>query len=198
MKTKILYFDLETTGLEPLKHSIVQIAGIYEVDGVEVDRFNLLIQPHPKLLIEQDALKAIKKTEEDLKAHEFTQEEGFKEFMKRINKYVDRYDKRDKIRLCGFNAAKFDSNFLSRFFEINRCAYYGSYFYPEVLDAMIFASMYLWGPRRLGMKNFTQGSVAKELGLEVLEDSLHDGAYDVELARSIFKITTGEEPEELW
>lgn len=195
---KILYLDLETTGLHYLLHSIVQIAGILEVDGKEVDRFNFLIRPHQKLKIDKKALESIKKTKEDLAAHPLSQQEGFKALRDRLNTYVDRFNRADKIRLCGYNAAKFDANFLSRFFELNRDPYYGSYFYPEVLDSMIFASAYLWPTRRKSLPDFTQASVAKELNLQLDVDRLHDAEYDVELARDIYKITSGVKLEELW
>ena len=41
--------DLETTGLDPKKNKIIEIASIRVENGVITDRFQTLINPHWKL-----------------------------------------------------------------------------------------------------------------------------------------------------
>ena len=41
------------------------------------------------------------------------------------------------------------------------------------------------------MPSFKQHRVARELGIEVDEDRLHDASYNVELTRGIYRIVTG-------
>ena len=40
------------------------------------------------------------------------------------------------------------------------------------------------------MENFKLSTVAKTLGIEVKDDSLHNAMYDIELTHEIFKIVT--------
>ena len=42
---KCLYFDVETTGTDPVKNDIIQLSGIVEWESDEVDRFNFRVKP---------------------------------------------------------------------------------------------------------------------------------------------------------
>ena len=66
---KVLYFDVETTGLDALRCSIVQLAGIIDVDGVEKERFNIFMRPFENSEISQEALKVIGKTKEEINSY---------------------------------------------------------------------------------------------------------------------------------
>ena len=52
-----IFYDVETTGENPNKHSIHQVAGLIEVDDQVVEEFNIHSRPHPKAAIEPEALK---------------------------------------------------------------------------------------------------------------------------------------------
>ena len=54
---KILYYDVETTGTDERKHSIHQLSGCIEIDGVVQEGFDYRTAPHPKSLVEPEALK---------------------------------------------------------------------------------------------------------------------------------------------
>ena len=54
---KLLFLDTETTGLEPGKHGVVQIAGIIEIDGVVKEEFDFLCRPFDGQLYEARALE---------------------------------------------------------------------------------------------------------------------------------------------
>lgn len=194
---KILYFDLETTGLIPQIHSIIQIAGIIEIDGEEVERFDIKMKPHPKLKIDQQALISNNTTEEIINANPYTQEEGFREFKRILDKHIEKYNKADKMYTGGYNTAGFDLPFLSRWFEIHRDKYFGSYFLPGSFDGMVLASQYLRGIRRSKMPAFTLMHVAKELGIEVEEGKLHDGLYDIVISKKVIDIVTFKELEDI-
>ena len=55
MKTKLFWYDLETTGLRYWKHGIHQIAGLIEIDGEVVEKFNFDTAPHPQHILEPEA-----------------------------------------------------------------------------------------------------------------------------------------------
>lgn len=54
--SKLLFFDLETTGVKFWRNGIHQIGGIVDIDGQEVERFDIRLAPNPAATIEQEAL----------------------------------------------------------------------------------------------------------------------------------------------
>ena len=186
---KILYYDLETTGTDERKHGIHQMSGMLEIDGKVVEDFDYRVQPNPKAKLEPEALAIGRVTEEQVMAYE-PMDKVYRRFKAMLQKYVNKFDKSDKIYLCGFNSADFDNRFLRAWFKQNGDSYFGSFFYGEDLDVRILAAQYLLN-RRAGMENFKLMSVARELGIEVDESKLHDALYDIELTRACYRIVTG-------
>lgn len=54
---------------------------------------------------------------------------------------------------------------------------------------MVLATAFL-ATRRPDMENFKLSTVAKTLGIEVKDDSLHNAMYDIDLTKAIFDIVT--------
>jgi len=67
MKTKILWLDTETTGIDPSLHSIIEIAGIIDIDGVPEKEFSYKVQPHKDFEIDEEALNISKTKKSELK-----------------------------------------------------------------------------------------------------------------------------------
>jgi DNA polymerase-3 subunit epsilon len=188
-----VFYDLETTGVNPRRHSIHQLAGLIEVDG-KIDRsFDIKTRPHPKAEILPDALKVGNVTLEQVQAYK-PMKEAYVEFTSMILEYVDKYDTQDKCYLVGYNNRYFDDVFLRAWFEQNGDQYIGSYFWNNTLDVLVLATEYLL-KRRAQMSAFKLKSVCRELGIEYDESKLHNGVYDVELTREIYQIVTGLEIE---
>lgn len=187
---KILFYDLETTGVKINKHSIHQIGLIMTIDSEEVDRLNIHVAPNPKAEIDPEALKTTNVTEEQIKAYQ-PMGEGYKQLISFISKHIDRYDRQDKAFLCGYNNAKFDDIFLRAWFEQNGDMYFGSYFWSGAMDSMVYATQRLRNVRKR-MPDFKLKTVARQLGVEVDESKLHDAMYDIELTREIYYICTEE------
>ena len=184
---KILYYDLETTGLDFRKNAVVQLSGMLEIDGTVVQKFNFKMAPFKDAVIDKQALLVIGKTEEELFKAQTMQEVYFK-FKNMLSKYVDRFNKYDKIFLCGYNNIRFDDIFQRSMFERCKDNYFGSWFWGNSMDAMVSASEHL-ALKRNRMVNFKLSTVAKELGVEVDNSKLHDALYDVELTRAVHKLT---------
>ncbi|MDZ7795548.1 MAG: hypothetical protein U5N56_00180 [Candidatus Marinimicrobia bacterium] len=55
---KFLYFDVETTGLNPAKHDITQLSGLIEIDGEVVDGFNFNLKPYDFTVIDPRAWRS--------------------------------------------------------------------------------------------------------------------------------------------
>lgn len=185
---KIMYFDLETTGVKHWKNGIHQISGVIEIDGVVQEKFDFKVQPNPKAVIESDALKVGGVTEEQVKAYpEMTV--VHKQLITMLSKYVAKFAKQDKFFLAGYNSAHFDEDFLRAFFTQNGDAYFGSWFWAGSLDVMVLALEALKHKRHL-MKDFKLMTVAREFGITIDEAKLHDAVYDVMLTREVYLAIT--------
>ena len=183
---KLLFFDLETTGTNPGRNGIHQISGQIVIDGKHVQDFDFHVRPNPKAVIEDAALNVGGVTREQVLAYP-PMGQVYKEFVAMLDKYVDKYNKKDKFFLVGYNNAAFDNQFLRGFFLQNGDNYFGSYFWSNSIDVMVIASAYI-ADRRADMENFKLSTVAKFLGVSVSDDSLHNALYDIELTRAVYSI----------
>ena len=182
-----IFYDIESTGLNEYKHSIHQIAGLVDIDNEIVEKFDFKTRPHPKALIEPEALSTCKVTKEQILAYP-DMKEAYKKFSLLLGRYVDKFDPKQKAWLIGFNNRSFDDRFLFPWFAQNGDTYAGSWFYFG-LDVQSLAAQYLLN-RRANMPSFKLKRVALELGLEIDQDRLHDASYEVELTYKIYRIVT--------
>lgn len=182
---KLLFFDLETTGIKYWRNGIHQISGEIVIDGVSQETFNFNVCPNPSCDIEEEALQICNVTKEQILAYPPMQD-IYSEFVEMLSKYVDKYNKKDKFFLVGYNNASFDNNFLKAFFVQNGDNYFYSWFWINSIDVMVLATQHLMHERP-DMTDFKQGTVAKALGIEIEADKLHDAAYDIQLTKAIFE-----------
>lgn len=169
MTSKLLFFDLETTGVKFWRNGIHQIGGIVDIDGHEAERFDIRLAPNPAATIEQEALDVAGVTLEQVQSYQ----------------PMNKFDKRDKMYLVGYNNAGFDNSFLRALFQQCGDKYFGSWFYPNCMDVYVMVTPFLMGVRN-DMENFKLMTVARTMGIEINEDKLHDATYDIELTRDIF------------
>jgi len=188
-----IFYDLETTGLNQNKSSIHHISGFIEKNDEIIQAFDFKVRPHTKAVIEPEAMRISKVTEEQIAKYP-TMKSVYKKLIVMLSTHVDRYDKQDKIFLVGYNNISFDDNFLRKFFELNDDPYFNAWFWSDSQDVMVLASTYL-EKRRHRMPAFKLMSVAKELGIEIDKSKLHEADYDVHITREIYRIVTGLEVE---
>lgn len=98
--SKLLFFDLETTGVKFWRNGIHQIGGIVDIDGQEAERFDIRLAPNPAATIEQEALDVAGVTLEQVQSYQ-PMEEGYRQLVGILSKYVNKFDKRDKMYLVG-------------------------------------------------------------------------------------------------
>lgn len=181
---KILFYDLETTGTKFWRNGIHQIGGIVDIDGEEMERFDIRVAPNPQAEVEQEALDVAGVTLEQVRGY-MPMAEGYSRLVEILSKYVYKYDKKDKFYLAGYNNASFDNAFLRAFFVQNGDKYFGSWFWSNCLDVYVLATPHLFD-RRPMMENVKLMTVAREMGIEIDESKLHDATYDIELTREIY------------
>ena len=181
---KLIYLDVETTGIPCPDSGLIQLAGQIEIDDEVVENFDFRMKPFDDDTISDEALEVNGVTRQDLA--DFTDAEVvFNAFIELLSRYIDRYDRKDKFHLVAYNA-RFDADHLRAWYEKNGDRYYGSWFWHPPIDVMSLAAAKLMNKRH-ELANFRLPSVAKALGIAVTEDRLHDALYDVELMRAVFQ-----------
>jgi len=184
---KLAFVDLETTGIFPSKHGIHSIA-IKLVDDDLTDGkcewFVENVRPFPTDDFDATALKISGKTFEDLAAYP-----SAKEVYAKLNTFleanINKFNKTDKAFFLAYNA-RFDADFLRKYFEKCGDKYFGSWFWTPPIDIMSLASVPLMDKRHT-MENFKLGTVADTLGVTVDSGNLHNAQYDVSLAEAIYR-----------
>ena len=178
--TKVLWFDTETTGTDPLKHAIIQIAMVVEIEGKVYEEKTINIGPGDAE-IEDEALAVNRTSRDDLAGYQ-SPVHGLQEIREVFGRHVDRYDKNDKFTVGGHNV-KFDVDFLRAFFERNAYpepSYFGSWFNGRRLDTLELAT---WlqhvGILGASLPNLKLGTLAKYLGVKFSGSGAHDALSDI-------------------
>jgi DNA polymerase III epsilon subunit-like protein len=139
---KVLWLDVETTGLDCKKHGLREVGFIIEIDGVEVDKGVFKINPFTyttkDVVIDDYALEISKVSIEDLESYD-SASYCFKELMYKLVKYVNVNDKNDCFVIAGYSVA-FDIGFLKEWFkEMGLQDSYKDLFHYKSLDVFVFA-----------------------------------------------------------
>ena len=178
---KVLYFDTETTGLNPFAHEIFQFAAIIEIDGEVVEEVNWRCRPLNLDIVEQGALDVTGMTRAklDLLHHP----RGMvKDIVALFDKYIDKYDKTDKFYPCGHNVV-FDLNFLNNLFQTNGQKYgTGAYQNWRAIDTRVMANIAAFDGK-LDVKDVKLETLCKHFGIEI---QAHDALSDIRATRELF------------
>jgi len=177
---KLLFLDLETTGTDPVRNGIVQISGIIEIDGESREEFDFHLRPMPGKFFTYEALQVIGKTKEEILAFP-DPVETYQKVVKLFEKYINRYNKRDKLHLVGQNP-RFDYDFMTAFFNDNRNPYFYAYVKYHLIDLVaLTAAFSLAGiVKTPDMKLKT---IADYFGIKL---DAHDSKEDIRATREIF------------
>jgi DNA polymerase-3 subunit epsilon len=180
---KKVWIDLETTGLDPVKHGVIQIAGIIEVGDEKVEEFDYYCQPLKGDKITRRALEINNIDYKDLDKRD-PPSEIMASLLEVFKKHIDPFDKKDKFTMLGYNS-KFDYDFLRKWFEKQNYSYFGSFVWFPPVDIMNLAA-YIVGAERASFKNFQLSTVAEQYGVKSQIDNLHNAAYDISITRSLY------------
>jgi DNA polymerase III subunit epsilon len=182
MVKKVFWFDVETTGLDPLENDIIQLAFLIEINGEIIERHNLLMHPFNEKNISLEALQKQKRTLEEIRTYP-NPREVYKKFINIIEKYVDRYDPSDKFHNAGYNS-KFDMDFLRQFFIKNGDVYFGSWFNYKGLDPLPVLHL-LDGLGYLSISNYQLETVCSHFNIPL---DAHDALNDINATRALMKL----------
>lgn len=188
----ILHFaDVETTGLDPVKNGLTQIAFTIDIlreDGTlePQEAYNTQVKPFEgKDLVSTKALEVQGLELKDLKA--FPDPTSiYIELNNIYSKYINKYDKKNKMVFLGYNG-KFDYDFMRSFFTKHKDPFFGSWFWFPPVDIMTLSFDFLLKGRH-NLPDFKLHTVAGEMGIALDKNKLHDAMYDIELAKEIYLI----------
>lgn len=181
---EIMYYDLETTGLSPNQHGIIQFAGLLEIYGELKMELSYHVKPYPDDLLDGQAL-AVTGTTTEMMAGYDDPTDALNWIIERTSAHLSgRRD--DKIWLCGYNNAAFDDHFMRAWFlKAGKDKWaFGNLFWNESLDMRIICGAALKSDRPK-MPNFKLKTVCEHLGVTVDDTQTHKAMYDAELVRAL-------------
>ncbi|MDR2004137.1 MAG: 3'-5' exonuclease [Prevotella sp.] len=183
---KIIFFDTETTDLDPRLGGMHQLAGDIVIDGVIKDQFDYRINPFKEAVLNPESLRISNTSVLDLMryAKEYQVQYMFNDLLEKHGGLEE------KFLLAGWRAPEFDVKFLKAFFVRNGSEIlFGTYFWNNPIDVKSLASQYLM-EERPQMESFSLAPVASHLGIPVEDNKLHTAAYDAYLCRKVYKVVT--------
>lgn len=188
---KTIWLDTETTGADPVRNDIWQLAYILIDNGKEVHRNTLECKPWCPWTADPAAL-AIGIMTNGKPVSEIAQinYEGFtapwhaiSRFKADLQRYIEKYDKHDKAAVGGYNVI-FDLNMLSWWFKKNSEKYgLGTYTDYTILDAAPMMRMM----KSLGyieIENTKLSTVCKYYDITL--DNAHNAMVDVEASMQVY------------
>jgi DNA polymerase III subunit epsilon len=181
---KILYFDVETTGLDPVKNDIIQLAGMIEIDGELKEEFEFKVAPLPENIqyVSQEALDTHGYSLDAIR--QFTPANIiYRQLTALFDKYIAKYDKSDKFYPAGYNV-DFDLKFLREFYLKQNDKYFGSYVnsFHQMDPLNILKFMHAMGLVNYPDYKLSTIAMAQGIGLQA-----HDAMSDIKATRFIIK-----------
>lgn len=178
---KVFYFDTETTGLDFIKTDIIQLGYIIELDNEIAEKGIIYCQPFNYATIEKGALEVNKTTLEMLKGYQ-SPEKAYEDIIRILNRYVDKYNKKDKFIPAGYNV-NFDIQMLKSFFMKNNNKYFGAYFNYHALDPISLLYM-LEFKKILKLENYKLTTACEYFRIKL---EAHNALNDIEATRELIK-----------
>ena len=182
---KILFYDLETTGLDPEENRITEIAMEYEnLKTCKKDTFHEFIKYDEYPDGYDEVAKITGLTPEILAEKGDTEENVYNKVIEYLSSKVDRYDRNDKIITGGYNIAKFDDPFFRAFFLRFGNKYYGSFISFLKLDLLTLfalADIYEVVPKLVNNKLETYKEYFK------MDAKSHSAEDDIRITKEIFQ-----------
>lgn len=178
---KVFWLDTETTGLNAKENSMIQLAGLIEIDGVVKRSVNILFRPLKLKKIDPVALQVNGRTVEEIEKFPPAQI-GIAQLKAILKKYVNPFDKDDKFVPAGYNV-NFDLDFLRETWAVVGDKYGpGSFLFNCPYDVRTDASkLILYKEMRL--KNYKLITVCDCCGIDI--GKAHDPMNDIIASREL-------------
>lgn len=179
---KVCYVDTETTGTDPGKHGIIQVAMIIEIGVDVVAEKEWVVRPHATVKVETEALDVNGHCLEEILGFP-PPSEVFGEMEKFLGQHVNKFDRTDKLTPAGHNVG-FDCNMLKSFWKRCGSDYYGSWFNWDAVDSLALLRYLKAFGLLPPLENLKLGTACKHFGIE-LGDDAHDALADIRATRKL-------------
>lgn len=176
---KILWIDVETTGIDEKRHGLIQISALVDIEGKIVDEFNEYVRPFKNDYISKEALEKNNTTIDELKYNIEKYREAcevHEEFTEWMGKRVNRFDKKDKFIIAG-KKVEFDIRFLRAWWEKCGDNYYGAWFHYPHLDLEQRLAEVMLHEDNFLLNRYRLGDICKFLDIELCD--AHNSKYDI-------------------
>jgi DNA polymerase-3 subunit epsilon len=178
-----LYLDVETTGLDHKKAALIEVSGIFELNGQVVQEFELLINPYSyprEIEVQEKALAVNNRTTSEIQTF-IDQKTCFDWLCTATKQYTDYY-KCNRPFIIGYNT-NFDIQFIQSWFEVNN-AKFVEYFQYKYIDVLQFV-MALGYIGLIDMFNNNLKDMCLKLDIEL--NNAHTALADIKATRELFK-----------
>ena len=179
---KLLYIDTETTGLDPKRHGLTQVAALVVIDGVEIDRINLDINPYTYKTfipeIDSEALQIQGKNRDEILKYG----KSDYQFMKFVNEISSHLKEEEKFQIVGYNTS-FDIGFLKEWF-IDNSSKISNYFTYKDLDVFALVKHLRIAKAMNDCENDKLETVCEYYGIPI---DAHDAMNDIVATRELYK-----------
>jgi len=184
---RIVFFDLETGGIDPASSPITQIAAISVDEQLnEIESFECKVF-FDVGRCDQAALSMNGYDEYIWKDKAISPLQATGQFSRFLSKYADIERKSAAgnpyrvAQLCGYNAATFDGPFIQNFFKSSRAFIPASYRIMDVYHRVIW----YMHENDITLENLQLSTVAGHFGIEIAK--AHDALSDVRTTIAVYK-----------
>jgi DNA polymerase-3 subunit epsilon len=180
--SKIIWLDLETTGLNKLTDQIVEIGVIYEDTKTnKTEEFHRYIKydEYPEKFTE--AVKVHGLSPEILEEKGSTNKEVYNELLEFLDSKINCRNRDDKSIISGYNV-KFDIDFTRELFYKNKSNYFGSYFFSAPYEVMTKVAECLIHEKIDKLINYKLETVAGYLQIDF---NSHSAIEDIKATRKV-------------
>jgi DNA polymerase-3 subunit alpha (Gram-positive type) len=175
---RLLFFDVESTGLDPERHSLIEIGMVFYDNGADLRTFDCTFgSPGPVSL---GALKVNRRSTASLSCeNDNINTSKLVEFLLSLPS-----DKGDPILFAGHNVS-FDVAMLKRHLLNNGFENLGELFSHRVIDTATVGE-FLRQAGVISMASMSLTNLAKSLGLPTDSKQLHGAVYDANLTLDVY------------
>jgi len=187
---RICWLDLETTGTDPQKHDITQIAMLFEVNGKLRGKHCWTCRPHEGREIEESALLVQGRTREAVMSAPHPTA-VHRDIIEQIDAYRVQYEKGCRFHIAGFNVG-FDQRFLMEWFAQERRGDLREFwfrFWPHTIDVKQTAVEAGIANRLPPVENLKLTTLTRALGIE--HGNAHDALSDIEATYALYQRLRG-------
>ncbi len=195
VKESVVWYDLETTGLDYLIHGVIEVALLLEKNGEIVDKYVTKVNCNTysrDVGVNKKALEINKTELKDIYTFPPVQE-----VVKVIEQKMYKYYGKKKVKLVGFNNTSFDKWFFEEMFlqaNVDGIKYDKLFHYKQIDIFEMIKYVHYIGllPKTFNQRLVTLIEAYNLASVSEIEEHAHDALWDIELTRRLSDYITSQ------